>query len=116
MNPAAPDFTPPDPLAVLAERMPGLPGPAAAQILYALREAGCLREHATDFPAMPPGSVLYNDLRLTGWLPPADRLADLGSAGYYSMNTSEDIQIDALLGLLSIAADDIHHQRRTRDQ
>lgn len=108
-NSGDPDFVAPDPALVLLSVL----APADAErALAALRGAGCLRENLCDWPATDPGTLIQQEIRVTQWLPPADRMEAMGSQGRYGLAVTDGIQIDTLLGVLAIASEDVLAQRR----
>lgn len=111
LNSGSPDFVPPDPALVL---MTVLAPTDVVRVLDALRGAGCLRETTADWPAADAGALIQQEVRVTQWLPSNDRMLEGDTIARYGMAVSDGISIDSLLGVLTIAEDDVLAQLRER--
>lgn len=105
-------FAPADPELVLASV---LTPDAARRALEALRAAGCLRERQADWPPADPSVLIQNDVRVVDYIPGTDRMDELGSVTRYGITVSPGSTLADVLGLLTIATDDVLDQRRRTD-
>lgn len=114
LNSSSEDFQAPDPVALLC--LSGMPTSVAQSVVDILRAGHCLRETRADFPPVDPGSLVVTELRISHHLP-ADTDAFAGmTPGHYGMCVTDGTEVTTLLGLLSIASEDVHAQRRAWPQ